>query len=152
MSISKVHFSSETDEWETPPGYFAKIVEEFGPFDLDVCATAQNAKSKNFFTKEDDGLARNWSGRCWMNPPYGKGLEKWVRKAYTTGLWGGFVVCLIPSRTDTAYWHDYVMKGEVRFIRGRLNFGGHANPAPFPSALVIFGKMEPDCGNQYDID
>src|ERR1700760_770728 len=110
MSASKVHFSSETDEWETPPDFFEKVVEEFGSFDLDVCANESNAKAKRFYTKEQDGLSKNWTGKVWMNPPYGREISKWMRKAYESSLWGAMVVCLIPSRTDTAYWHDYAMK------------------------------------------
>jgi phage N-6-adenine-methyltransferase len=133
-----VHFSSASDEWATPPDFFAKCAEEFGSFDLDVCASAENYKAPRFFTKEHDGLTQDWRGRVWMNPPYGRTIATWMRKAYESAQAGALVVCLVPSRTDTAWWHDYAAKGEVRFIRGRLKFGGHHNSAPFPSALVIF--------------
>jgi len=85
-----------------------------------------------------------WDGVCWMNPPYGRTIGKWMRKAYESSLTGSTVVCLVPARTDTAWWHDYAIKGEVRFLRGRLKFGGSANSAPFPNAVVIFRPMLPD--------
>lgn len=136
---SAVHFSSVSDNWATPPDFFKKCEEEFGPFDLDVCASVDNAKCPRYFTQSDNGLAQDWTGRVWMNPPYGRTIGEWMRKAYQSAQTGGAtVVCLVPARTDTAWWHDYAMKGTVRFIRGRLKFGGHDNSAPFPSALVIF--------------
>ncbi len=85
-----------------------------------------------------DGLALTWLGTCWMNPPYGRKIGQWVRKAYESSLLGATVVCLLPARTDTAWWHDYVVKGEIRFLRGRLKFGGQKNSAPFPSAVVVY--------------
>jgi phage N-6-adenine-methyltransferase len=132
-----VHFSSATDLWATPQEFFDKLHEEFG-FATDVCATAENAKCGKYFTEADDGLAQQWTGVCWMNPPYGREIGAWMAKAYRSAKAGAWVVCLVPARTDTAWWHDYAMKGEVRFIRGRLKFGGHKNSAPFPSAVVIF--------------
>jgi len=134
-----VHFSSASDNWATPQDFFDKLNDEFG-FTLDVCASAENAKCEKYFTKEDDGLSKVWEGIVWCNPPYGREIGKWIKKAYQTGARGHVVVMLIPARTDTAYWHDYVIEGEVRFIRGRLKFGGHKNSAPFPSAVVVFGK------------
>lgn len=130
-------FSSKTDMWSTPQATFDSLDLEFH-FDLDVCALAENAKCARFFTPDVDGLKQIWNGVCWMNPPYGREIAKWIRKAYQSSKLGATVVCLLPARTDTAAWHDYCMKGEVRFIRGRLKFGGHKNPAPFPSAIVIF--------------
>ena len=133
-------FTSNTAEWETPQKTFDELNCEFG-FTLDVCATARNAKCKKFFDVEKDGLSQVWSGVCWMNPPYGREIGKWVRKAYESAAQGGAtVVCLLPSRTDTAWWQDYCMTGEIRFIRGRLKFGNSKNSAPFPSAIVIFRK------------
>lgn len=132
-----VHFSSATDLWETPQEFFDKVNAEFG-FELDVCATPENAKCPRYFTKEIDGLAQEWKGVCWMNPPYGREIGRWMRKAYESARGGATVVCLVPARTDTAWWHDYATKGEVRFIRGRLKFGNSRHSAPFPSALVIF--------------
>lgn len=132
-----VMFSSKTDDWETPQDLFDKLDQEF-EFNLDVCATRDNRKCRNFYTKELDGLKQDWHGVCWMNPPYGREIGKWVQKAYEESLRGSTVVCLLPSRTDTRWWHDYCMKGEVRFIKGRLKFGNSKNSAPFPSAIVIF--------------
>lgn len=132
-----VHFSSATDLWATPQAFFDDCNARFG-FELDVCANPENAKCAKFFSRADDGLAQNWTGVCWMNPPYGREIGKWMRKAYESSLGGATVVCLVPARTDTAWWHDYAVKGDVEFIRGRLKFGGSANSAPFPSALVIF--------------
>jgi len=134
-----VHFSSATDEWATPQDFFDKLMATYR-FTLDVCATAENAKCADFYTKEDNGLTKDWSGRCWMNPPYGRDIKYWVKKAYESAQYhGALVVCLLPARTDTAWWHDYVLPyGEVTFIRGRLKFGGAKNSAPFPSAIVVF--------------
>lgn len=132
-----VHFSSKTDEWSTPQDFFDKIAERF-PFTLDVCATAANTKCSRFWSKETGSLHRKWTGVCWMNPPYGRTIGSWVKKAYYASQGGATVVCLLPARTDTRWWHDYAMKGKIEFIRGRLKFGGSKNSAPFPSALVIF--------------
>ena len=132
-----VHFSSASDNWATPQDFFDKLNAEFN-FTLDVCADSANAKCRQYFTKEIDGLSQDWLGVIWCNPPYGRTISKWIEKAYKTSLKGQTVVMLIPARTDTAYWHDFVMKGEIRFVRGRLKFGGHTNAAPFPSAVVIF--------------
>ncbi len=132
-----VHFSSATPEWSTPQPFFDKLDDEFH-FQTDVCATAGNAKCEHFYTQEDDGLAQPWFGYCWMNPPYGREIGHWMKKAFESAQGGATVVCLVPARTDTAWWHDYATKGTVRFIRGRLKFGGHKNAAPFPSAVVIF--------------
>ena len=132
-----VHFSSETDMWATPQEFFDKCNEVFN-FDLDVCATAENAKCDRFFTEQCDGLSKNWSGVCWMNPPYGRAIGKWMKKAYESSLEGATVVCLVPARTCTRWWHDYAMKGEILFLKGRLKFGDATNAAPFPSAVVVF--------------
>lgn len=138
---NNVHFSSQTVEWATPRQFFNDMEDRLGPFDLDVCATPQNAKCAEFFTAEQDGLLQEWAPRrCWMNPPYGRGIKNWVRKAYQESLRGAYVVCLLPARTDTSWWHDYVMRGRVTFIRGRLKFNDGNNSAPFPSALVEFGE------------
>lgn len=139
----QVHFSSETDLWYTPQDFFDDMHSEFN-FNLDVCATDDNAKCDRYFTKEQDGLRQVWSGVCWMNPPYGREIGKWIAKAWWSAEnMEATVVCLVPARTDTVWWHDYAMKGEIRFIRGRLKFGGAENSAPFPSAVVIF---RPSCG------
>ncbi|MET3700162.1 phage N-6-adenine-methyltransferase [Bacillus oleivorans] len=140
MSINKGLFTSNTDLWETPQDFFNKLNEEFH-FDIDVCANDENAKCENYFTKEIDGLQQDWEGVCWMNPPYGREIGKWVQKAYESSLNGATVVCLLPARTDTKWWHDYCMKGEIRLVRGRLKFGRSNNSAPFPSAVVIFSNQ-----------
>lgn len=133
-----VHFSSKTSDWETPQDFFDRLNSEFH-FELDVCATPENAKCKRYFTPEVDGLKQKWTGVCWMNPPYGREIGRWVKKAYESAQEGTTVVCLLPARTDTSWWHDYCMKAdEIRFIRGRLKFSGAKHPAPFPSAVVIF--------------
>lgn len=137
-----VHFSSKTDLWSTPQNFFDKLNHEFG-FTLDVCATDENAKCSEYFTVVDDGLKRLWQGIVWMNPPYGRTIGHWMQKAYESCQSGALVVCLVPARTDTAWWHDYAMKGEIRFIRGRLKFGGQKNSAPFPSAVIVFRPEQP---------
>lgn len=134
-----VHYSSATDLWSTPQDLYDQLRREFS-FELDVCATADNAKCVRYFTSEDDGLSQEWNGVCWMNPPYGDAIKDWVRKAYESSTHGATVVCLVPARVDTGWWWDYCRFGEIRFLRGRLKFGGGANSAPFPSAVVIFGR------------
>jgi phage N-6-adenine-methyltransferase len=132
-----VHFSSATDLWATPQDLFDKLNAEFH-FVTDVCASPENAKCANYYDKERDGLAQHWTGPCWMNPPYGRGIGQWIKKAYESRP-DAVTVALIPARTDTAWWHDYVIKQrDIRFLRGRLKFGGHKNSAPFPSAIVVF--------------
>lgn len=135
-STRNLMFSSATDEWETPQAFFDQLHAEFS-FTLDACATPDNAKCGRFFTREQDALAQEWAGTVWMNPPYGRGIGQWVRKAYEAAQGGATVVCLLPARTDTRWWHDYCTKGEARFVRGRLKFGGKSS-APFPSVVVIF--------------
>jgi phage N-6-adenine-methyltransferase len=135
--VITVHFSSATDLWATPQDLFDALNREFG-FKTDVCALPSNAKCRRYFTPEMDGLKQRWRGVCWMNPPYGKVIGHWMRKAYESAQRGATVVCLVPARTDTAWWHDYATKGEIRFLRGRLKFGDSKSCAPFPSAVVIF--------------
>jgi phage N-6-adenine-methyltransferase len=135
--INNVHFSSKSDLWATPQDFFNKYNDVYN-FEIDVCANFQNAKCKIYFDIEQNGLNQEWIGRCWMNPPYGRDIGKWMKKAYESSLLGAVVVCLVPSRTDTKWWHDYAMKGNIEFIKGRLKFGGHNNSAPFPSAIVVF--------------
>lgn len=137
MFLNQGMFSSASDEWETPQYLFDELNREFH-FNIDVCATQENAKCEQYYDKSMDGLLQSWAGGVWMNPPYGRNIGKWVKKAYESSLNGATVVCLLPSRTDTAWWHDYCMKGEIRFIRGRLKFGNSKNSAPFPSVVVIF--------------
>lgn len=132
-------FSSATDRWATPQDLFDELNKTF-TFETDVCATIENAKCANFYTPEQDGLSQEWCGFCWMNPPYGRQIGKWMRKAYESSLKGATVVCLVPARTDTAWWHDYAVHGEITFLRGRLKFGNAKNSAPFPSAIVVFDR------------
>lgn len=128
-------FSSKTDLWATPQDFFDMLNSEFH-FQTDVCALPENAKCRTFYTPEQDGLAQTWEGVCWCNPPYGRQIGKWVQKASESNA---TVVMLIPARTDTAWFHDYIYgKAEVRFVRGRLKFGEAKNAAPFPSMVVIF--------------
>lgn len=145
MSINRGMFTSSTDMWETPQSFYEELNKEHN-FNLDVCATLENRKCERFFTVKDDGLSQEWSGTCWMNPPYGRNIGAWVRKAYESVMDGKAekVVCLLPARTDTAWWHDYCMRGQIKFIRGRLKFGGSKNSAPFPSVVVIFEKKKED--------
>ena len=137
---TKVHFSSANDEWETPKDLFDLLDTEF-QFTLDVCASKENAKCRSFYSKQDDALSNPWTGRCWMNPPYGRQIGAWVMKAALEAeKRKSIVVCLLPSRTDTRWWHFLVSgASEIRFLRGRLTFVGAKHPAPFPSAIVVFG-------------
>lgn len=138
----KVHFSSDNQTWSTPQDFFDRLNAEFG-FTLDVCALPDSAKCANYFTPEIDGLSQPWEGACWINPPYGREIGKWMKKAYEESLRGAVVVCLVPARTDTKWWHEYVMKAaEVRLVRGRLKFGNATASAPFPSAVVIFDRSK----------
>jgi len=132
-----IHFSSKTNEWSTPQDFFNELNKEFN-FTLDPCATEENAKCKKFYTQGDDGLLQSWDNEIvFCNPPYGREIKHWVKKASEAK--DGIVVMLIPARTDTAYFHDYIYdKAEIRFIRGRLKFGDSKNSAPFPSMIVIF--------------
>ena len=143
--MNKVLFASGSDDWETPQGFFDALNNVFN-FRLDVCATPANTKCNCYFTKAENGLLQAWSGVCWMNPPYGREISRWVQKAYESALNPGtVVVCLLPARTVTRWWHDYVIPHaqSVEFIKGRLRFSGRG-PAPFPSALVVFGSFSND--------
>lgn len=134
---TKVMFSSETPEWSTPQYIFDKLNSRYD-FELDVCATKENTKCNFYYTKEKDGLSQDWTkyeGYKWMNPPYGREIGKWVKKAYESEK----TVCLLPARTDTKWFHDYIYgKAEIEFIKGRLKFGDSKNSAPFPSMIVIY--------------
>jgi phage N-6-adenine-methyltransferase len=137
MAVNAGMFSSETDQWETPQDFFDNL-NAIHRFTLDVCALPSNAKCPNFFTPSQDGLSQPWTGTCWMNPPYGRQIGRWVRKAYESAQNGAKVVCLLPARTDAAWFHDYCIHGEIEFIRGRIRFGGSKWNAPFPSMVVVF--------------
>lgn len=136
--MNKGLYSSKKQDYETPQKIYDKLNREFG-FSLDPCSTHENAKCRNHYTINENGLKQDWRGEIvFMNPPYGREIIKWVQKAYEESLKGSVVVCLLPARTDTKWWHEYCMKGEIRFICGRLKFRGSKNSAPFPSAIVIF--------------
>jgi phage N-6-adenine-methyltransferase len=131
-------FSSKTDLWETPQDFFDKLDSVFR-FETDVCVLPENAKCKQFYTPDDDALQKSWTGTCWMNPPYGRGIDKWVAKAFKSAKENkATVVCLVPARVDTRWWHDFCAKGEVYFVKGRLKFSDNKNSAPFLSAVVVF--------------
>lgn len=140
-------FSSKSDAWATPQKFFDELNAEFH-FNLDPCADSSNAKCDKFFTEEDDGLTKSWEGyTVFCNPPYGRNTTgKWIEKAYRESRNPNtMVVCLVPARTDTRWFHDYVIgKSEIRFVRGRLKFGDGTSPAPFPSMVVIFGSDSPN--------
>lgn len=132
-------FASKREDWETPNDLFDPLNREFR-FTLDVCASAENTKCDAFFTEETDALGRPWNGICWMNLPF-INVGKWVKKAYSEAQAGGtIVVCLLPSRTNTRWWHDYVMKSEVRFILGRPRFNGAKHGLPQPLAIVVMRR------------
>lgn len=138
--LSKALFSSKTDDWSTPQDTFDVLNKEFN-FTLDPCADETNHKCEKYYTVEDNGLLQPWGGeRVFCNPPYGRQIGKWVEKAYTEGhKENTIVVLLIPARTDTKYFHDYILhRAEVRFLSGRLHFGDGSGTAPFPSMVVIF--------------
>lgn len=142
MSFNRHLFSSATGEWETPQSLYNTLNQEFG-FTLDACASAQNAKTGCYYAEAS--LEQQWRGIVWCNPPYGRRIAAWVKKGRKAAMEGATVVMLLPSRTDTQWWHDDVMKAtEIRFIRGRLKFGDAKSGAPFPSAIVVFAKGQSD--------
>jgi len=137
-------FSSKTPEWGTPQAFFDKLNEKYN-FTLDPCGNESNHKCAKYFSVEEDGLSQDWGGhKVFMNPPYGRMIKEWIRKAYEESRKRNTtVVCLIPARTDTKYWHDYCMEyaKEIHFVKGRLKFEGTSNnSAPFPSAVVVFSS------------
>ena len=137
---TKVLYSSKEEKWATPQDFFDKLNDEFH-FTLDAAASPDNAKCANYFTEEQDGLAQSWGGHTvWCNPPYCRKTGLWVKKAYEEHQRTGCtVVMLLPSRTDVRWFHDYILgKAEIRFIKGRLKFGGNKNSAPFPSIVAIY--------------
>lgn len=145
---TELMFSSKTDMWSTPQDFFIKMNDKYG-FAIDVCATLENRKCFIYIDEEQDTLKTDWieqtkeytqgaAPTCWMNPPYGREIGKFIKKAYEESLRGCTVVCLLPARTDTKWFHDYCIKGEIEFIKGRLKFGDCKNAAPFPSMIVVF--------------
>ncbi len=146
-------FSSKSDEWETPQNLFDKLDSVYH-FTLDPCATDYNHKCNKYYTLETNGLDKDWNGETvFVNPPYGKSIGKWVEKCYQEHLKGTVIVMLIPSRTDTRWFHKYIYKQpnvSIEFLKGRLKFVNRLfpswredgnfkiSPAPFPSMIVIF--------------
>jgi len=138
--MNNVHFQNKRNDWSTPIKLYNKLDKEFH-FTVDVCATAENAKHKHYYTPEMNGLKQDWNGKvCFCNPPYGREISKWVEKA--SKIYIGTVVMLLPARTDTKWFHDYIynqnVNSEIRFLKGRVKFDNCKNSAPFPSMIVIF--------------
>ena len=154
--VSKVLFSSAKEEWATPQDFFDRL-DNYFHFQLDAAADNTNNKCKTFFTKEEDALQQSWCpGPVWLNPPYGRDIGKWVCKAlYESCKHGTPVVCLLPARTDTRWFHEFCKppKARVIFLKGRLKFGGCKDSAPFPSMLVIYDdKTVMPQGTYYDLE
>jgi site-specific DNA-methyltransferase (adenine-specific) len=140
VETQKVMFSSSSGDWSTPQKFFDRLDTRF-KFTLDPCASSQNHKCNKFYTEAEDGLTKTWQGETvFCNPPYGREIRHWVKKCYEESLQPDTtVVMLVPSRTDTAWWHNYIMRAaEIIFVRGRLKFGNSKNSAPFPSAIIVF--------------
>jgi site-specific DNA-methyltransferase (adenine-specific) len=139
-------FSSEASDWETPKELFDQLDTEFY-FDIDVCASTKNTKCLGFYDEKANGLEQDWGcSVCWMNPPYGKTIGQWMDKALAATRRGATVVCLIPARTSTSWWHRVVMQAtEIRFIVGRVRFVGAVWDAPFPSVIVVFRHGQLGC-------
>ena len=137
MPAAPVIFSHESDQWTTDDEFYRGLCREFN-FTLDPCSNGDNAKRKDHYTVRENGLLQDWGDKCvFVNPPDSQ-VAKWMEKAFCAAKAGATCVCLVGARTDTRWWHDFAMKGEVRFIKGRLKFGGAKNSAPFPSAVVVF--------------
>src|SRR5690606_5274176 len=133
-------FMSQKQDWTTPQAFF-DYWNRIYRFTLDAAASHDNAKCDRYFTEADDALTKDWDGVVWLNPPYGPGIGKWVRKAYQESQKVATVVMLIPARTETRWWHDYVMKADhIALVRRRMRFGGATINAPFPSCVVIFNS------------
>lgn len=151
--MNKALLSSNKMDWCTPQSFFDMLDAEFG-FILDAAATSKSAKCELYYTPETDALSKSWNcgGAVFCNPPYGREIGKWVKKAYEEATRGGFqIVLLIPARTDTSYFHDYIYgKAEIRFLRGRLCFedenGSVGGSAPFPSMVVVYNAEKSNRG------
>jgi phage N-6-adenine-methyltransferase len=153
VSAGGAAFSSASDNWPTPKAFYDKLDKEFG-FVLDVAASSANHRAPAWYGLDHadlsrrDGLAQDWAaeaallgGAVWMNPPYGRAIINWVAKADASAQAGATVVCLVPSRTDTRWFHDHCAQYELRFVKGRLKFGDAKNSAPFPSLLVVMRNV-----------
>lgn len=138
--MNKVLFSSKTDEWSTPQDLYDELNKEFN-FTLDPCATNENHKCEKYYTLVDNGLLKDWSRETvFMNPPYGREITQWIAKAYHTSLEGATIVCLLPARTNTNWFHAFIINKakEIRFLKGKIKFGNSKTGAPFPSMIVVF--------------
>lgn len=137
--VHQVLYSRRSEEWPTPQDLFDLLNSEFN-FTLDPCATPWNAECTRFFTRQQDGLVQDWgTERVFCNPPYGKQINDWARKCFESSIGGALVVLLAHARTDTQWFHDWVYeKAELRFVRGRLKFGGSPQSAPFPSLVAVY--------------
>lgn len=143
ITENKGMFSSENENWGTPQDLYDQENAKY-QFTLDPCSDHDNHKCNKYYTKEDDGLQQDWSKeRVFMNPPYGRVIKHWVKKAYEEAVKGALVVCLLPARTDTKWFHQYCKQGGITFLEGRLKFvlEGKDNPAPFPSMIVVFDYL-----------
>ena len=145
MGIDKNSFKSKSVEYSTPIEIVEPLVKEFN-LKLDVCASKENHKCERYYNKEEDSLNREWSmkGNCWMNPPWSRELKKWVIKAYEESQKGSTIVCLLPVRTNTLWWHKYIIDtgAEVRFLKGEIKFNGMERGLWMPCAIVIFRPSE----------
>lgn len=141
MPTGAAQYSSKTVEWATPQDLYDRLNAEFN-FTLDACASAENAKCERYYTKAENGLVQSWQAeRVFCNPPYGRDLGRWVAKAFAEVYqrYCPLAVLLLPARTDVEWFHRYVYnKAEIRFIEGRLKYGGSVHNAPFPSMVVIY--------------
>lgn len=135
--MNEALFSSKRDDWGTPHWLYDQLTEAFR-FTVDVCANVVNHKHPNYFDIDSDGLAQPWRGVCWMNPPYGRAVGAWMNKAATEAQNGATVVGLVAARTDTRWFQDFATLGRVYYLRGRLTFQGAKDPAPFPSAIIVW--------------
>lgn len=143
MKNQNIFFTSNSDEWSTPQNFFKELNNEFN-FTLDPCSSDENFKCSNHFTIKEDGLSKSWKNQTvFCNPPYSN-VKEWIKKAFfEQKSVGGDIVLLVPARTDTKWFHEYVYKKpnvEIRFLKGRLKFGNSRNSAPFPSMLIIFRR------------
>lgn len=143
MTINNALYSSAKEDWETPPELFNELNKEFN-FKCDLAANADNHKCDKYYSGYNSSLNCRWmpfDGPFWLNPPYGRDIKKWVKKAYEESKLGAKIVCLLPSRTGAAWFQDYVLgKAEIRFLRGRLKFVGAKHSAPFDSVIAIYGS------------
>lgn len=140
--MNKVLFASNKMDWETPQWLFDMLNLEYN-FTMDVAASSENRKCGIYYNEQSDGLNSPWLGNCWCNPPYGRQIGEWVKKAHNEARNGNATtVMLIPARTDTKYFHDYIYgKHEIQFLKGRLKFSNSKSSAPFPSMIVVFRRI-----------